>query len=110
MQNNRKADSIRRYIKSQFDLPDDQIESMIPLFLATLAEYLTTLDQACAANDPAELGRVGHTIKGALLNLGLHQAAEIALAIEQHGKAADHAADYQALAAELKNSLAGYLD
>ncbi len=110
MQNSRKTDSIRRYIKSQFDLPDDQIESMIPLFLATLAEHLTTLDQACAANDPAKLGQVAHTIKGALLNLGLHQAAEIARAIEEHGKAADDTADYQALAAELKNSLAGYLD
>jgi HPt (histidine-containing phosphotransfer) domain-containing protein len=110
MQNNLKTDSIRRYIKRQYNLPDEQIESMIPLFLATLAQYLTTLDQACAAINPAELGQIGHTIKGALLNLGLHEAAEIALAIEQHGKAADGSADYQALAAELKNRLAGYLD
>jgi HPt (histidine-containing phosphotransfer) domain-containing protein len=110
MQNKGKTDSIRRYIKSQFNLPEEQIETMIPLFLAALAEHLKTLDQACAANDPAALGRVGHTIKGALLNLGLHQAADIALTIEQHGKAADHTADYKALAADLKNSLAGYLD
>jgi HPt (histidine-containing phosphotransfer) domain-containing protein len=110
MQNSRDTDSIRRYIKRQYNLPDEQIETMIPLFLATLAEHLKTLDQACTANDPAALGQVGHTIKGALLNLGLHQAAQIALTIEKRGKAADDTADYQALAAELKNTLAGYLD
>lgn len=105
MSGSQKKERMRQYIKRQFDLPDGQIESMIPLFLATLGEHLENLEQACTAGDLKQLAGVGHTIKGALLNLGLREEAEIAQTIEQKGGAGEEDVDFQALVSTLRAAL-----
>ena len=79
-------DVIRAHMKTQFGLSEEQIDSMLPSFRDTLAGYLEELSAYFAAGEQEEVGRVAHTAKGALLNLGLHDQAELAKEIELGAK------------------------
>ncbi len=100
---------IRNYLKMQFDLPLEQIDSMIPDFINTLADHFLHLEAALNQGDDRQLGKAGHTIKGALLNLGLHDCAEIAYQIEKNGKAGKKTAASRELVASLREKLSPYL-
>ncbi len=89
------AENIKKHLANQFHLPDEQIESMMPSFISTLGEHMETLEKALKNNDLIQLGKAGHTIKGAFLNLGLEECAEIALIIESAGKAGDSELNYR---------------
>ena len=102
---NRLLQQIISHMKVQFNLPEEQISTMIPPFLETLEEHLLLLEQAIVTGSLEETGRVAHTLKGALLNLGLFQCAETTQTIEASAKAGSDRADYRALLAELKTSL-----
>jgi histidine phosphotransfer protein HptB len=98
---------IRNYLCTQFNLPVEQVETMLPGFMTTLAAHMANIDKALAKNDLTALGRAAHTMKGALLNLGMSAGAEIAQQIEVKGKAGDSGTDYVLLVAGLRESLAG---
>ena len=51
------------------------------------------LDKALMDNDSLLTGKAAHTIKGAFLNLGLDECAELARIIEQAGKSAEKIED-----------------
>jgi len=70
---------IRAYLTTTFHFSDEQINQMLPSFLDTLRGHLAVVDQAIA-EDAGQLGKAAHTLKGALLNLGLE--AEVAIAVE----------------------------
>ncbi|MGW8195334.1 MAG: Hpt domain-containing protein [Desulforhopalus sp.] len=78
--------AIRRYLKEQYKFPDEQIDTMLPSFLATLVGHMDFLGKAMAEKSSAEVGKAAHTIKGAFLNLGLHDCADLAKQIEEKGK------------------------
>jgi len=101
---------IKDYLKLQFDLPPEQIDTMIPSFISTLSEHLAHLESVLDQGDLSQLGKAGHTIKGALLNLGLHDCAKIAYSIEKKGKANEVGVDYRGLVASLRKELSSYLD
>jgi HPt (histidine-containing phosphotransfer) domain-containing protein len=90
------SEDIKKHLLAQFHLPEEQIESMMPSFLSTLGAHMETLEDALKEQDLTQLGRAGHTIKGAFLNLGLEECAQIALDIEFSGKAGDKRVDYRA--------------
>lgn len=94
--------NIKSYLKEQFNLPDEQIELLMPSFLETLATHMQNLESALEEDNPALLGKLGHTIKGAFLNLGLDDCATIALKIEKSGKAGDMSINYKQLVGELR--------
>lgn len=98
-------DHIRVHLAKQFNLPAEQIEELMPSFIATLQAHMQSLQKAVAAADPPLIGKVGHTIKGAFLNLGLEDCAAIALHMEQRGKAGDDATNYQQLFEKLQDTL-----
>jgi len=89
------AEDIKKHLLKQFSLPIEQIEAMMPSFLSTLSSHMDALEDALAGNDLLQLGRAGHTIKGAFLNLGLDECAQIAFEIELSGKSADENMDYR---------------
>ena len=91
----------------QFGLPDQQLEGMIPVFIETLREHFVALEAAVAADNLEQTGRAAHTIKGALLNLGLGECAEMAADIERNAKAASMKTDYQELVGKIQAMLAG---
>ena len=78
---------------------------MLPNFMATLSSHLGKIESAMESGDLITLGKAGHTMKGALLNLGLDESAEIAKEIELKGKAQDVAVNYHALIEDLRRKL-----
>ena len=96
---------IKAHLAEQFNLPAEQIDILMPSFIATLHTHMHNLQKAMETNNPLAIGQVGHTIKGAFLNLGLGECAAIALHIEQLGKAGDHLANYQQLFEQLRDTL-----
>jgi histidine phosphotransfer protein HptB len=105
-----QLEHIRSYLCAQFNLPTEQVEAMLPGFMATLAAHMTSIEKALREDELVALGRAAHTLKGALLNLGVIDGAEIAQQIEANGKAGDRSTDYATLVAELRESLAGIAD
>lgn len=89
------AEEIKKYLSKQFQLPLEQVETMMPSFISTLSSHMQTLEDALSNNDLMQIGKAGHTIKGAFLNLGLKECAEIAFDIEESGKAGKSGVDYR---------------
>jgi histidine phosphotransfer protein HptB len=106
MSENENVKNIELYLCSRFQLPQEQVADMIPAFIKTLEDHVANLENALNSGSLVELGGAGHTIKGALLNLGLFDSAEIALEIEKSGKAQDKDTDYQLLVGKIKTELA----
>ena len=98
-------DQIKSYLSRQFSLGEDQVSEMLPGFILTLSAHMTNLEKALASGDLEALGKSGHTIKGAFLNLGLTKCAEIALQIERKCKDGDLSADYAGLVADLREKI-----
>lgn len=101
----KRIQHIKAYLKEQFNLPGEQIDMLLPSFIETLGTHMQNLESALHENNPTSIGKLGHTIKGAFLNLGLEDCAGIALCIEERGKAGDHGADYKQLVADLRCKL-----
>ncbi|WP_457577459.1 Hpt domain-containing protein [Desulfomarina sp.] len=101
--------NIRKHLAKQFNLTADQIDAMLPAFITTLHSHLVTLEKSIEENDLKRIGKAAHTIKGALLNLGLEQSAEIAYRIEKSGKALDDTMDYSQTVNTLRTRLGSLL-
>jgi histidine phosphotransfer protein HptB len=96
---------IKSYLFNQFSLSEEQVSEMLPSFITTLSGHMASLEKAFASGNLEVLGKTGHTIKGAFLNLGLADCAEIALQIERRGKEGDMSADYARLVADLREKV-----
>jgi HPt (histidine-containing phosphotransfer) domain-containing protein len=94
--------SISDHLHNAYMLSEDKIQEVMPRFLDTLLTHLENLHPPLETNNLSELGRAGHTLKGALLNLGLLELAEIAYTIEKQCNAGDETTDYQAMVKELQ--------
>lgn len=91
------AEEIKAHLAAQFHLPMAQVEEMLPSFLDALEKHLKNLDAAVAETDMKAIGKAGHKLKGACLNLGLQECVEFAVEIEEKGKAGDMETDYGGL-------------
>lgn len=100
-----RIDQIRQYLCAQFQLSPEQVQEMLPGFIGILSSHMANMEQALDQNDLIALGKAGHTMKGALLNLGLDDCARLARHIEERGKAGDLCIDYAALVADLRKQI-----
>jgi len=98
----KNLDVIRWHLTEQFNLPMEQVDMMLPSFIATLGSHMCNLENALAENNLVLLSKVGHTIKGAFLNLGMQDCAVIALSIEEKGRQGDSLADFKKMIEELR--------
>lgn len=105
-----RREQIRTYLQNQFNLPAEQLDGMIPGFISSLAGHLANLEEVFNKGDLEQVGKAGHTIKGALLNLGLHDCAELAHEIEQKGKRRQGDSELQRLLKALREKLQPYLN
>lgn len=96
---------IKTHLCTQFQLSSEQVGEMLPGFITTLATHMQNMERVLGEEDLLALGKAGHTMKGALLNLGLSDCAQLAFHIEEHGKAGDRNTDYAALVADLKKRI-----
>lgn len=99
---NQSVEGIRQHLAVQFNLPMEQIDLLLPSFIATLGTHMRNLEDALANNNQELLGKAGHTIKGAFLNLGLHDCAQIALVIEEKGRQGGSLTDFKKLIEDLQ--------
>ena len=102
--------SIRDHLLRAYMLSDEKIAIFLPRFLTTLKTHLNNLQQPLQTENLEELSKAAHTLKGALLNLGLKELADIAYHIELQSRAGDETTDYSALFERLCreiNSFAG---
>jgi HPt (histidine-containing phosphotransfer) domain-containing protein len=104
-----RIEQIHEYLAEKFHLPHEQINEMLPNFIVALVSHMDKLEVALQASDLVALGRAGHTMKGALLNLGMNDCVDIALEVEQKGKAMDTTVDYAVLLGELRERLGGLI-
>ena len=97
---------MKLYLREQFHLSEEQVEEMFPGFAAAIATHMQNLDQAIVENDTVAIGKAAHTLKGALLNLGMADCAKIAVLIEERAKAADSSSDFRKPSEDLRLVLA----
>ncbi len=100
-----RIDQIKLYLCDQFQLTPEQVGEMLPTFIITLSSHMQNMERILQEQDLMALGKAGHTMKGALLNLGLSDCAQLARHIEEKGKAGDHCTDYAALVADLRKRI-----
>ncbi len=75
--------TVKEHLRTAYLLNEEKIESMIPVFLATLRSHMNHLADLAATGETAQLGQTSHAVKGALLNIGLLDLAETASTIEK---------------------------
>lgn len=86
---------ITSHLEKSYNLSNEKIDEMLPRFLSRLAEYLQMLEQEIANNNIEAVALTSHTLKGALLNLGLKELADEAWIIEKKYKSYDNSVDYK---------------
>lgn len=97
---------IREHLSTAYLLPEEKIESVLPRFLESLQKLIHDLERIAETESREALGRVGHAIKGALLNLGLKELAAIAFTLEQNCRTADFELNCTRIITELKEEIA----
>jgi len=98
--------TIRTHLSQAYLLPEHRIDSLLPRFLESLETLMRNLELIAGTEKTVELSRAGHAIKGALLNLGLMDLAELAYTIEQKSKFGEIQWDRAHYVAELKREIA----
>lgn len=101
MKSDKISDRIKLYLCDQFNLPEEQVAAMLPEFKKTLSSHMDNLKQVEPTEDLKELKKAAHTIKGAFLNLGLMDCAELAITIENAAANEDTSVNFTVLIAEM---------
>lgn len=94
--------NISRYLLTEFELSQDQIDEMLPLFVETIHSHMEKLEETLEANDYIAMKKMGHTMKGALLNLGVTELADLALQIESYSAGETDIVDCEDIVKSLK--------
>lgn len=74
------------YLKEQLGMEDEQISQMLVALTQPLKETLEATEADHSARNIENLAISAHSLKGALLNLGLNELAQIAKVIELSAK------------------------
>lgn len=74
--------NITDHLINEFELSQEQIDEMLPLFVETIHSHMKKLEETVQENDYVAMKKMGHTMKGALLNLGVTELADLAFQIE----------------------------
>ena len=98
-------EDIKNHLMTKFNLSQSQIEQMLPGFIDTLKEHLEKVSAAVVGGDGMALGRAAHAMKGALLNLGLDEAAGMAFLLEENARNGKRTAEYFTQLARLRENL-----
>jgi len=77
------------YITVTLGLEESDAEELFNIACISMQESLELLDKYWTEQDSLNLSKTAHTIKGAFLNIGQDQAAELARTIEIKAKEGD---------------------
>jgi histidine phosphotransfer protein HptB len=96
---------IRSHLRTAYLLPEEKIDHVLPRFLESLRGLIHDLEGVGETRCLESIGRSGHAVKGALLNLGLNDLAATALILEQGCRSSDPGLDFSRLIAQLKEEI-----
>ncbi len=102
-------DKILGHVCKQYRLKEDQVIPMLQSFISVLQGHMGSLEAALATGDIVEIGRKGHALKGALLNLGLFDIAILAESIESAAKNGGRNVNYTELVGRIQVMLGSIL-
>ncbi len=103
------ADVLREHFKSNYNLVGDQIDLMLESSSISLKKSLAGLYEALdQENNLEELAKLGHNVKGVLLNMGEPEWAEVAKKIEL-AAAAGKKIDYRNMVEHIHEGVKGVL-
>ena len=98
--------TIRHHLQTAYLLSEDKATAMIPVFISTLRTHVNQLAEIADLGDMVQLGRTSHSVKGALLNMGLADLAKAAHTIETWSKnGGDGDLDYRTMITELQDTV-----
>ncbi len=100
--------TIRDHLATAYLLTEEKIDAVLPAFLDTLLTHMQRLEKNLRENDLELLATSGHVLKGALLNLGLHELAGMAHAIEQCCATPDAVPELELQVARLKAEITSF--
>ncbi len=107
---NEQLEHIKTHLGNQFHLSTKQIDDMLPSFIVALRNHMENLETAQRKGTITEIKHTSHTIKGALLNLGLAEAAQLALEIEQLSKTGAGTEKFPEIIGQMKTLLTPLFD
>ena len=100
---------VRAHLAAKYKLTEDKIDFLLNGLKGSLQAEMSKAQTAASQNDLPSLAHAAHSMKGALLNLGLAEWAELARSIELGAKASD-TIDFNNLVNELINGVAILID
>lgn len=71
------------YLMAELGMDEEQILGILSTLAAPLKATLASVENAYKENNLVEISETAHSLKGALLNLGLNDLADIAKSIEK---------------------------
>ena len=80
---------------------DTDMMELVEEFVGNLQHRVQAIEQAVAMNDPSELARLAHQLKGASGGFGFDMIGTMAATLEQSAKAVDCVSEVAAEVAEL---------
>nr|MBF0223681.1 response regulator [Desulfobulbaceae bacterium] len=101
--------SIRNHLTSKYKFPQSKIDFLVQGIQKPMIKNFADAENALQQKNYPELMRAAHTIKGALLGLGIDDWAELALSIEKAAKDEKNI-DFRLYLDELRNGLAPLID
>lgn len=96
------SEQITDYLSVQFNLPKDQVAAMLPEFENALKMHMANLRTVHNNKELNGLEKAAHTIKGAFLNLGLTNGADVALQLERAAADQTTTADFNNLISQIE--------
>lgn len=94
MEHSGHVQTMKHHLSTAYLLSEEKVETMLPVFMATLCSHMERLAALAGGDDLEQLGRASHAIKGALLNVGLSDLAETAYALELQCRTGNGTFDY----------------
>ena len=70
------------YLKAELGMDDEQVTGILKTLSSPLKITLRAVDEAYREKNLEEIAETAHSLKGALLNLGLDELSELAKTIE----------------------------
>ncbi len=99
---------IFQYLKKEYQLEDEQIESLIEVSRQNMHKNLELLQKECETENFDAIKQSAHALKGILLNMGLKVQAEYVLKVEREALS-ENAAGCRKLVVGLLDELQGFI-
>jgi len=97
------------FLKQEYELDQESAQEILEMYCLSLRKGLAELKLAIGSDERSEMESHAHSVKGALLNIGLAEQAEIAKRMEFSARK-NEACDYPQLFKQLSDGVAVLLD